>query len=308
MKKNKSFKLFLDFTLYGFILLMQVIFRRLSRRRAMNASERLGEILYRVVRGPRMTIEENLNFIYNGNMTQDEIGKVTRKIFSCQVKNQIEMLIYRNPKESRLDSLVSVNNLNLLDDALKSGNGVLLLSAHMGDMSMGVTWLAAAGYQVSVITRALSNRYVYAYMERTFAERHVDMIQRGEESKQIYYRLLAENKILATAVDQHAQEKGITISFMGKPAQTACGWVILAKKSGARVLMVLCVREDNDRHRFFIEDPLVSFSGDERRDLYDNTVKVNKIIESYVYKYPEQWFWMHKRWRTMDTEGKKEAQ
>lgn len=297
MKKNKGIKPLLDFLLYGFILLMQIFFRRLPRRRAMAVSESVGGILYHLVRGPRKTIEQNLKFIYNKDMTDAGVNQMTHKIFVCQVKNQMELMSCRGAQESRIESLMSIEGQDLIDDAFKKGSGVLLLSAHMGDISMGVTRLAAAGYPIYVITRVFSNPYLYSYLEKTYAARNVVMIPRGEDSKETYYRLLSENKMLATAVDQHAQEKGIAISFMGKPAQAACGWVVLAKKSGARVLLCFCVREDDDHHRIFIEDPKVSFTDDMKKDLYDNTVKVNKLIEQYIYRYPEQWFWMHKRWR-----------
>lgn len=297
MKKNNVIKPLLDLFLYGFILAVRAFLRRMPRRRALVFSESIGGILYHLVRSPRKTIEENLKFIYNRNMTGADMSRMTRRIFTFQVKTQVELMIYKNAEASRVSALMSIENQRLLDEALKPGKGILLLSAHLGDISLGVTRLAAAGYPVYVITRVLSNPYLYAYLNSIYAARRVTMIPRGEDSKDTYYRLLSENKILATAVDQHAQEKGVAISFLGKPAQAPCGWVMLARKSGARVLMCFCVKENDDHHRIIIEDPLVSCTGDKEKDLYDNTVKVNTLIERYIYAYPEQWFWMHKRWR-----------
>ncbi len=95
-------------------------------------------------------------------MTGADMSNMTRRIFTFQVKTQVELMIYKNAEASRVSSLMSIENQRLIDEALNPGKGILLLSAHLGDISLGVTRLAAAGYPVYVITRVLSNPYLYA--------------------------------------------------------------------------------------------------------------------------------------------------
>ena len=300
-KKEKKLKKLLDFLVYAFVLGAQFIFQRLSRKQAMAASCAIGNLLYHLVKSPRTAIEENLKFIYSGALTDEKINRMTRDIFVCQVKNQVELFIYRPEREKDLAELVIVENIHELDNALKENNGVLLLTAHLGDWILGITRLIFMGHNIYGIIRPFSNKPLYRFLERVAASRNICLIPRGEKSKNSYTKLLSENKILTTAIDQHAQEKGITIPFMGKPAQAACGWAVLAKKTNARVLVAFCIRKLDDTYRLVIENPgPLVFTGNDEKDLYENTLKINKIIESYIYQYPEQWYWMHKRWRTVD--------
>lgn len=297
-KKEKKLKKLGDDLLYVFVRVVYIIVTRLSRKRAMRLSASLGSILYHMVKGVRKTIQHNLKFIYNGALAEEKMDAITREIFTCQVKNQIEFLIYKNPEASRLEELVSVENIHYIDEALNEKRGLLLLTAHFGEWGVGLTRLADMGYGVHVIIRPFSNRRIYSFVENLYGSRKIFLVPRGEKSKEIYLKLLSGNNILTTAVDQHAQEKGITIPFMGKPAQTACGWVVLAKKTKTPVLVSMCAREPDDRYRLIIENPgPLQFTENLEKDLYENTLKINKIIESYIYKYPEQWYWMHKRWR-----------
>lgn len=300
-KKEKKLKTFLDFLMYAFVLGAQFIFQRLSRKQAMTASCTIGNLLYHLVKSPRKAIEENLKFIYNGALTDEKINRMTRDIFVCQVKNQVELFIYRPECEKGLAALVIVENIQELDNALKENNGVLLLTAHLGDWILGLTRLSSMGHSIYAIIRPFSNKPLYRFLERSAVSRNICLIPRGEKSKNNYTKFLSENKILTTAIDQHAQEKGVTMPFMGKPAQTACGWAVIAKKTNARVLVAFCIRERDDKYRLVIENPgALVFTGNDEKDLYENTLKVNKIIERYIYQYPEQWYWMHKRWRTVD--------
>lgn len=300
-KKEKKLKKLLDFLVYAFVLGAQFIFQRLSRKKAMAASCAIGNLLYHLVKSPRKAIEENLKFIYSSALTDEKINRMTRDIFVCQVKNQVELFIYRPEREKGLAELVIVENIHELDNALKENNGVLLLTAHLGDWILGITRLISMGHNIYGIIRPFSNKPLYRFLEKVAASRNIHLIPRGEKSKNSYTKLLSENKILTTAIDQHALQKGITIPFMGKPAQTACGWVVLAKKTNARVLVAFCIRKHDDKYRLVIENPgALVFTGNDEKDLYENTLKVNKIIESYIYQYPEQWYWMHKRWRTVN--------
>ncbi len=300
-KKEKKLKKLGDDLLYVFVRVVQFILTHISRKKAMGLSASLGMILYHTVKGVRKTIQHNLKFIYNGELTEEKMDAITRGIFICQVKNQIEFLIYKNPRASRLEELVSVENIHYIDEALNEKHGLLILTAHFGEWGVGLARLAHMGYGIYVIIRPFSNRRIYSFVENLYGSRKIFLVPRGEKSKEVYAKLLSVNNILSTAVDQHAQEKGITIPFMGKPAQTACGWVVLAKKTKAPVLVSMCVREPDDRYRLIIENPgPLQFTGNLSQDLYDNTLKINKIIESYIYNYPEQWYWMHKRWRPQE--------
>lgn len=289
-----------DYAAYVFVRVLQFILLRVSRRNAMRFAVVFARVVEKIATKPRRIILNNLRFVYDGTLDEGALRKLCSDNFRFQSENAVETLRLPKLTKKNIEERVQVVNFHLMDEALEKKRGVLFLAAHFNDGGMGLMLLASRGYPVCMIYRPFRNKKLMSLMLKPVENfPNVRLVPRGVEPTDFYLAQLAENKIITTAVDQHAEEKWVTIPFMGKPAQTACGWAALAQKSGAKVLVGFCLRDKGDRFRFIVEDPgEMRFTGDLQKDLYENTLKVNKIIEDYVYKYPEQWFWMHKRWKT----------
>lgn len=302
MARKKRFKELVDIIVYAMVACLQFFLLRVSRESAMKFAEVLARFIERAAKRPRKIIEDNLKFVYGEKLDSAARQKLLSDIFCFQTKGAVEAMILPRFSKRDVENLVTLENACLLDDALKKGNGALLLAGHFVDGGLGILRIAS-NYPLGVIYRPFRNQRLFSLLSKPLRDFNVQMLPRGEKSSD-YLKALSENKVLTTAVDQHAEEKGVTIPFMGKPAQTACGWVVLAQKSKAPVLVAFCLRGKNHSYRFIFEDPgEMTFSGDLEKDLYENTLKVQKIIESYVYKYPEQWFWVHKRWKALKKGG-----
>lgn len=289
-----------DFTASIFVSVLQFVLLRVSRESAMKFAAVFARFAERLAKKPRRIILDNLRFIYDGKLDEKAVRKLCSDNFRFQAENAVETLRLPKLTKKNIEERVQVENFHLMDEALEKKRGVLFLAAHFNDGGMGLMLLASRGYPVCMIYRPFRNKKLMSIMLKPVENfPNVRLVPRGVEPTDFYLAQLAENKIITTAVDQHAEEKWVTIPFMGKPAQTACGWAVLAQKSGAKVLVGFCLRAQGGRFRFIVEDPgEMRFTGDLQKDLYENTLVVNKIIEDYVYKYPEQWFWMHKRWKT----------
>lgn len=303
LKKKKRVKSLTDFIAYLFVAGLQRVLLLLPYSYAMKFAGGFARLAEKLAKKPRRIIYENLRFIYDGQRDEESLRKLCSDNFRFQSETAVDALLLSKLRaKADVDARASMENFHLMEGALAKKRGVLFLAAHFNDGGMGLMVLACRDYPVCMIYRPFSNKRLMNLLLKPLENfPNVRLVPRGAYPTEFYVKLLSENTILTTAVDQHAEEKAITIPFMGKPAQTACGWAVLAQKSGAKVLVGFCLRDKDDRYRFIVEDPgEMTFSGDTQKDLYDNTLKVNKIIEDYVYKYPEQWFWMHKRWKQND--------
>ena len=125
------------------------------------------------------------------------------------------------------------------------------------------------------------------------------LIPKGGSGKKII-RLLRENKTIGILSDQNvATNEGVFVDFFGRPACTSVGTAVLALQSGAPVLPVFMPRMPDGRYKLLFLPPVeITRTDDYESDLRVNTQRFAKVVEDMVRKYPEQWFWIHQRWKT----------
>ena len=112
--------------------------------------------------------------------------------------------------------------------------------------------------------------------------------------------LLKENQFIAILSDQNvAAREGVFVDFFGRPACTGVGLAVLALRSGSPILPGFVARQKNGKYKFILR-PLVEVTntGDYERDLLENTQRFAKVIEGIIREHPDQWFWIHQRWKT----------
>ena len=121
--------------------------------------------------------------------------------------------------------------------------------------------------------------------------------------------LLRQNKIVGIMGDQNmSTREGIFVEFFGRPACTTVGLAFMALKTGAPLIPAFMIRMKNGKYKFVIEPAVdISNTGNFQADVKENTQRFTRIIERYVRLYPEQWFWLHQRWKTKPSQMKKRS-
>jgi KDO2-lipid IV(A) lauroyltransferase len=125
------------------------------------------------------------------------------------------------------------------------------------------------------------------------------MIPKGGTGKRIM-ELLKQNQFVGIMSDQNVSAReGVFVDFFGRPACTGVGLAVLALRSGAPVLPGFMARQKSGKYKLILK-PLVEISrtGDYEADLRENTQRFTKVVEEIVREYPDQWFWIHQRWKT----------
>jgi KDO2-lipid IV(A) lauroyltransferase len=111
-------------------------------------------------------------------------------------------------------------------------------------------------------------------------------------------KALKNREIIALLIDQDTAVPGVFVDFFSKEAWTPSGMAVLAHRTDASVVLALDVRMPDDTHRAIIKPIEIKRTGDMDKDILETTRAVTKMIETHIRQYPEQWVWMHERWKT----------
>jgi KDO2-lipid IV(A) lauroyltransferase len=195
--------------------------------------------------------------------------------------------------------LVQVEGREQVEAALGAGRGALLVTAHIGNWELhGLAhgWLFGP---IGVIARPLDNP---ALDERLCALRAQGGNQVISKRKALatVLRLLREGRAVAVLIDQNVQEKdGIFVDFFGQPAATTTVAAALALKTGCALVPTHALLGADGRYRLVYDPPLEWRPGADRRaDVAAITQRLTTVIEGWIREAPEQWLWMHRRWKT----------
>lgn len=198
-----------------------------------------------------------------------------------------------------INSYVVFSGQENLKKAISSNKGILFFSAHLGNWElMSLATSIKFGIQINLLVRELD----YSPMEKIITEVRIrtgNTVINKLKSAKIISRLLRENKIVAIMLDQSASwREGVYIPFFNRIACTNKGLALFASKYDATVIPVFNIRQQDGRYKIIFEPPVALIqSGDISGDIVKNTTRFNMIIEKYVRMAPDNWFWVHRRWK-----------
>lgn len=260
---------------------------------------RLGDLAYCFSRRYRNVAIQNLRSVFSEEKEEKEIRNIARRTFQNLGKNVVEFARFSKLNKDNIDRFINYEGKENLDLALQEKKGVLLLGAHFGNWELLGAAIGLKGYPVNVITRHLNNRLVDSLVNKQREQPGVKVIPHRGSAKKIL-KCLKRNELVGILLDQNTSWKeGVFIDFFNKKASTNFGLALLAMKTKVPVVPTFIIRQENGKHKVVYDDIIeLSFTGNRNTDLKENTQRFTKIIESYVRKYPDQWFWVHRRWKT----------
>ncbi|MCD6487471.1 MAG: lysophospholipid acyltransferase family protein [Syntrophobacterales bacterium] len=183
--------------------------------------------------------------------------------------------------------------------AHKKNKGILFFTGHFGNWEIMVAAFALRCQPVNIVYRALDNPVIGNIVDRVRSHAGNKLIPKGGAARRII-QVLGKNENVGILIDQNVSwREGVFVDFFGRPASTTKGLASLALQTGAPVLPGFIFRMENGKYRFAIGPEIeISRTGDYDRDILENTQRFTNIVEDIVRKHPEQWFWLHQRWKT----------
>ncbi len=261
-------------------------------------SRALADIWFLADRRRRTAAINNLTYVFGNEKSAPEIRIMARQVFAGFVSMFFEIgRSFRCPYAKKARKL-RVEGLQHLSRACGKGKGVLLLSGHMGSWELLPEALGMAGFRMNMVYRPLKAETVNSFVEKVRESLGAGLLPKKKSIKSIM-QSLKNREVVAILPDQNTTRgRAVFADFFGKPASTDRGLALLAMKRKAPVIPVFLVREKN-RYCLVIrpEIPTVR-TGDRREDVRANTRNYNRAVESIIRRFPEQWFWVHRRWKT----------
>jgi Kdo2-lipid IVA lauroyltransferase/acyltransferase len=208
----------------------------------------------------------------------------------------------RLPRYTRknIEEIVVLDGQENFLEGQRRGRGVLFLTAHMGAWELSSYAHALYGYPLHYMARPLDNRRLDALVNRYRGLSGNAPIYKNESARAML-KILKDAGTIGILADQNTMpQEGVFVDFFGAPACTTAGIARVALHTGAAVVPGYAVWDDRLRkYRLRFEPPLELIrSGDLEHDILENTQRFAKVTEEIIRRYPEQWVWIHARWKT----------
>jgi KDO2-lipid IV(A) lauroyltransferase len=259
---------------------------------------RLGDLAWAALPRRRAVALENLTRAFP-ERPAPELARVGRDSFRHLGMNFVESCVFYFRPPARLLSRVSIEGLSHFEAADALGRGMLLLTAHYGNWELLAASHALARFPLSVVMRPLDSPAFEPILERFRLRSGVELITKRRALTDIV-DALRRRRMVGILLDQNASRReGVFVPFFGVPASTSKGMALIALRTGAPVLPVFIRRRPDGRHVVHAGAPVpVPSDG----DVVAFTRAFNEAIEAAIRAAPEQWFWLHRRWKTRPEE------
>jgi Kdo2-lipid IVA lauroyltransferase/acyltransferase len=282
--------------LYILLLLTDKFFLLLPYDIAVAFGGLCGRAVYMVLARYRKLTQEHLRIAFKDSLTKKQVNLIAKSVFINLGMGLAEILSLPKLK-NRLNRLIDVEGIEKIDKALSLGRGAIVLSAHFGNWELIPIYFASKGYPSNIVARPIYYEKYNEWVSFLRTSMGVNIVYRTDSPKRMI-KILKDNQLLGIVADQDIKSvEGVFIDFFGKKAKTPSAPVKLAHAVKTPLIPMLIVR-CGLRHKIYVEDPIFveNTTADDWVESY--TQKWSDVIESYIRKYPGQWVWMHKRWKT----------
>lgn len=283
---------------YKLILLVIKILSYFPRALLNFFSDALGIIWFKLDRRHRNVVFRNLASSYPGKFSQKQISRMTKKIFKNIASIPMEVIWSYSKTRDELFKYINVTGVEHIIDAKQKGKGVILLMGHLGNFELMVASFGKTGLNGYGIYRKFDFEPLERLMLMMRQRYGGKMIAMGGMSRKID-DLLESGEIVCTLLDQNAGwYNGVPTQFFNQPACTKKSLAKLVLRTKAKVIPAFNMRDgDYYNLEFFPEIPLETM-GCPIKDIEKNTQNYVTAIEKLVRKKPDQYFWVHNRWKT----------
>jgi len=271
-------------------------------------AEAMGRLASKVLDKYRDIAVENLDSVFGDDHSGNQ--RIAENVFANLAKNGAEWIKLYSMDPKKLNMLVTEDEgLDKLDTVLKEGKGALVLGFHFGNWELLGIGLRVLGYPGALVARRIYFDRYDALITGMRARYDAKVIYRDESPKKMLAELKKGN-VLGIVPDQDVDSiDGVFVDFLGAPAYTPTAPVKLASVAGTAIVPVFVIRGAKDRHTLAIEKPIyVPEKIKDKNEIKRYTQKWSDVLELYVRKYPQQWVWVHKRWKTAPTEHRENGE
>jgi len=261
-----------------------------------------GRFIYHVLPLRRGVVMENLRRVFADYVPEAEIRRLAQAYYAHFVRFFLEFVRLPFMSASQRQQWIRIENIESVKKAHTRGKGILLMTGHFGNWEVatvaGISQLKQYHGLLHFVRRPIKPKFLNDFITHRFERAGFGTLTR-QGSLDAMLDILATGAIVVYIFDQHAgRKKGIPMDFFGRPADTFKSLAILAMSTGAPVIPASSWREPDGSHVLRFEDPLPHIDLDDvGESIRRNTRAYNVALERMLLRHPEQWIWMHRRWK-----------
>ncbi len=266
---------------------------------ARPAAQAFAWLGFHLAKRQRETGHRNLSMAFP-DMPESRRTEILRGCFQNIGRLLVEFSHFPQLNKSNIGSYVLVDGFENYREGVRRGRGVIYLTGHLGAWELGSFSQSIFGYPLKFVVRPIANSRVEAMISKYRMLGGNAPIHRRNAARDIL-QALRRNEAVGILFDQNTtRDEGVFAEFFGIPAATTPAIATFALRTGAAVVPAFLLWDRNaGKHRLSFAPPLdLIDTGDRNRDILENTRRFNRVLESYVRKYPDQWLWIHRRWKT----------
>jgi len=258
----------------------------------------VASLWYRLDRRHREITRRNLEFAYGSELSAGEKERLARGVFRHFVFFGWEVLEMLLAPLSRISKKVIILGEEHLSAALAQGRGAIVIAAHAGNWEYTVLGYGLQYRPAAVVGRELDHPWGRA-LARYLRQRGGNLMVDKQRGLKDILGQLKQNRIVGIVIDQNTTtEGGLLVDFFGKPARTTPVAALLARHRDIPVLPAFSRRLSGGRHLMVIFPPLpMKKTRDAEADILQHLQLQSLALEAWVRACPEQWLWLHRRWK-----------
>jgi KDO2-lipid IV(A) lauroyltransferase len=247
-------------------------------------------ILDRAIPRLRWVAEQNLALA----LPHEDAGRIIDGVFDSIARLLVAFARFPAIRKDNLHTWIRCEGVEHVEAAHRAGKGVLFATAHLGNWELSAFAHALLAGPMHVVVRPLDNPFIDRLVERRRTATGNRLISKTDYARSIL-KALAANEAVGILIDQNAApENGVFVKFFGVPACAGTGFAKLAARSGAAVIPGFALWSEKENRYVLRFHPPVPITGDAERD----TEVLQSTLESIIRTSPEQWLWIHRRWKT----------
>ncbi|HWK31440.1 MAG TPA: lysophospholipid acyltransferase family protein [Terriglobales bacterium] len=229
-----------------------------------------------------------------------ERKQILRRVYTGLGRQLAEFCLFPRYTAENADRVVIYEGFENFDAARRAGKGVLLLTGHFGAWEIGSFFHSLKGNPMKIVVRDLDNPLVDALVKRYRTMHGNETIDNREFLRGLLAAMRGNDTVGILMDTNMTPPQGVFVDFFGVPACTAAGMARVAMKTGATVVPAYTIWDsDLKKYKVCFDPPLeTANTGDAAADVITNTARYNAALEAIVRRHPDQWLWVHRRWKT----------
>jgi len=285
--------LLIYFLFKTFTFLVNILPRKLQKY----LGEGFGKFAYFVTKNRRKVAKKNLKIAFGDKLSERERNELIKKVYKNIGFMLVEFILLKKIDKSNFKEFVKIEGYENLKKAFEKDKGIIIYGAHFGNWEWLGVFISLLGFPLNAIVQEQHNPYFDDYINGLRRSKGVNIIKLGVSIRKAYSKL-KKGECVFILGDQDARDRGWKLKFFGKSASTYPGVIQLAERTGALIVPSFLIRNDFADHKLVFYPARKVETGLSQKEKNEKLQKLNNLTEKVITENKEQWFWVHKRWKT----------